>query len=103
LLTGSGRTPPVVDGAGRLAFATLSGSVGVVQALIGSPSSGQDTSVELVADACPPSPTDHVRAEPVVVGIAPLPPRGLVAVCRSGIVVAIATGRASGGAGATVL
>jgi hypothetical protein len=103
--TGGGRPPPVVDGTGRLAFATLSGSVGVVAALSASAGSspGQEAPVELVADACPPSPSGHPRAEPVVVGIAPLAPAGVVAVCRSGVVVAIAQGQASGGAGGSRL
>jgi hypothetical protein len=102
LTTGGGRTPPVVDGTGRLAFATLSGSMGVVADLSASTSSspGQEAPVELVADVCPPSPGGHSRAEPVVVGIAPLAPAGVVAVCRSGIVVAMAQGLPSGGAGA---
>jgi hypothetical protein len=93
-------TPLVVDGEGHLAFATLAGSIGVATGLVAPVDApqAQNAVVELVADACAPSP-GRPGAEAAVVGLAPLPPRGLVALCRSGLVVAVKEGRPAGGSG----
>lgn len=92
LLPASSRhTPPIVDAAGTMALATNDGSVGVVVGL-GTPMA----TVELVANACPPSlggaPT---HSEAPVSGLAPLGPEAFVAVCASGTLVAIRGGAAA--------
>jgi hypothetical protein len=97
-------TPLVVDAGGHLAFATPGGSIGVVTGLIAhdlDPDAPppQGAVVELVAEACSPAPT-RPGAGPAVLGLAPLPPRGLVALCRSGLVVAVKDRGPAGGSGA---
>jgi hypothetical protein len=98
-------TSPIVDAEGHVAFATTSGSIGVVSGLLAELgrvdfAAAQNVAVELVAEACGLPTAVHLQAVPgvpAVVGLAPLPPRGLVAACRSGFVVAVKAGRATGG------
>jgi hypothetical protein len=85
------QTSPIVDAAGSLAFATASGAVGVVARLasrLPGGASGTDkadaSEVALLPEACSAS----ARGEAAVVGVAPLPGSGLVAACRSGMIVA---------------
>jgi hypothetical protein len=100
-------TPPLIDAQGHLAFATGDGSIGIVSGLVAVPSLGVDVSaqnaqnatVELLAEACNPTPS-RAHAQASVVGLAPLAPRGLVAVCRSGLVVAVKDRGLAGGSGA---
>jgi hypothetical protein len=94
-------TPLVIDGEGHLAFATQGGSIGVATGLVAAVDTppAQNAVVELVAEACAPSPT-RLGAASAVVGVAPLPPSGLVALCRSGLVVAVKDRRPAGGSGA---
>jgi hypothetical protein len=70
-------TPPLVDAAGTIAFATLEGGIGVV-------SRG---GVDLLPDACPSA--SGRGAASAVVALAPLTPGTLVAVCRSGSLLAL--------------
>jgi hypothetical protein len=94
-------TPLVIDAERHLAFATPGGSIGVATGLVAAVDTppAQNAVVELVAEACPPSP-NRPGAGAAVVGLAPLPPRGLVALCRSGLVVAVKDRRPAGGFGA---
>ena len=87
-------TPPLVDSAGTVAFATSEGSLGVVLA--------GGATVELLADGCattsghdPGGRPDPSRAA----GLAPLGPGAFVAACRSGSIVAV-RGSPAGGSGA---
>jgi hypothetical protein len=79
-------TPPLVDAAGTLAFATSEGSIGVASG----------ASVELTSDVCPSpigrgtSVVGALAASPAtppapVAGLAPLGPGAFVAVCRGGV------------------
>jgi hypothetical protein len=100
-------TPPVTDADGHLAFATRNGSIGVVSGLVPVASSGvdmgaQNATTELVADACSPTPS-QAHSQPAVVGLAPLAPGELVAVCRSGLVVAVKGRSPAGDSGASRL
>jgi hypothetical protein len=100
--TGMGsQTPPIIDGNGLLAFATAGGSIGIVSGLVATTdvATGRNAPVELLADACAPS-LRRTPAEAAVVGMAPLAPSELVAVCRSGLVVAVKAGRTAGDSGA---
>ncbi len=92
-------TAPIVGNDGRLAFASANGSVGVVSGVVPSPDAGpsEGATVELLADACGPPAANASGARSAVVGLAPLPPNGLVAVCRSGLTVAIKATALSGG------
>jgi outer membrane protein assembly factor BamB len=86
-------TPPLVDSAGTVAFATSEGSLGVVWG----------ATVELVADGCAASERDgrhDPRPDPSrAAGLAPLGPGAFVAACRSGSIVAV-KGSPAGGSGA---
>jgi hypothetical protein len=103
-------TPPLTDADGHLAFATRDGSIGVVSGLAPAaslgidvdPQSAQNATVELVADACSPTPS-RGHSQPAVVGLAPLAPGELVAVCRSGLVVAVKGRSPAGDSGASRL
>jgi hypothetical protein len=82
-------TPPLVDAAGTMAFATSGGGVGVV---------GANGTVEVLTDACaspPLAPASAIRLAPLVAGLAPLGPHALVVACRSGAVLALTGGEAS--------
>jgi len=93
------RTPPLVDLAGALAFATSDGSIGVV---------GR-TSVEIIAEACPRvSPPGALAgasarvggrgaAVEAVAGLAPLAPGVFVAACHSGTLLALRGSASAGG------
>jgi hypothetical protein len=74
-------TPPLVDAAGTIAFATSEGSLGVAAG----------STVELVADGCVSSGTTRdPRPDPSrAAGLAPLGPGVFIAACRSGLVVAV--------------
>jgi hypothetical protein len=91
----AGPTGPLVDSSGTLAFATRDGTVGVAHPLIRAPSiTSQGISVDVGARACPVPFTVAgavSAAPPPVVGLAalPRPNEGLLAVCRSGLVVAL--------------
>ncbi|HEX8793684.1 MAG TPA: PQQ-binding-like beta-propeller repeat protein [Polyangiaceae bacterium] len=78
-------TPPLVDAAGTLVFATTDGSIGAARTVTGSGASR----VDLVAGICPPS---GDRAEPPVSGMAPLGPSSLVVACRAGALVGLQGG-----------
>lgn len=92
-------TPPIFDAEGHLAFATSSGSIGVATGLLAAETLPENSAVEIVADACAASP-NRSRLDAPVVGLAALAPRGLVGLCRSGIVVAIKDRRPAGGSDA---
>ncbi len=81
-------TPPLVDAAGTLVFATSDGSIGAAHTLATGGASGP-ARVDLVAGICPPS---GDRAEPPVAGIAPLGPSSLVVACRAGALVGVRGG-----------
>ncbi len=103
----SSSTPPIVDAEGHVAFATTNGSIGVISGLLTAPpqagsASAQNVSVELVAEACSPLP-NMAHTQAAIVGLAPLPPSGLVAACRSGFVVAVKATRATGGSSSSGL
>jgi hypothetical protein len=100
-------TPPIVDAEGHVAFATTDGSVGVVSGFLADPARvgsapAESVAVELVSGVCSALPTAaHAQAGapavPAVIALAPLPPSGLVAACRSGFVVAVRARRTAGG------
>lgn len=100
-------TPPIIDANGHVAFATTDGSIGVVSGLLAEqarvgPALAEIAAVELVSEVCSALPTaahaqGAVPAVPAVIGLAPLPPSGLVAACRSGFVVAVKARTAAGG------
>jgi hypothetical protein len=81
-------TPLLVDPAGTLAFATSDGGVGVVSGGV----------VDVVADVCPPAPGPRGTVA-AAAGLAPLGAAAFVAVCRSGVVVAMRAAASGGGAG----
>jgi hypothetical protein len=68
-------TPPVVDGAGTLAFAGLDGAVGVLTGGV----------VDAVASVCPQA---RAPAAPVT-ALVPLGPGEILVACRSGLLVAM--------------
>jgi len=83
-------TPPLVDSAGTVAFATSEGSLGVIWGV----------TVELLADGCASTSGRDPRPDPSrAAGLAPLGPGAFVAACRSGSVVAV-RGPPAGGPGA---
>ena len=96
----AGPTPPLVDAAGSFAFATADGTVGVARFSIGAHSrpeaaaeaearSPGDMPVDALADICPvPFGAGGSPARPVT-GLAALPEQRLLAVCRSGAVLAL--------------
>jgi|HubBroStandDraft_1064217.scaffolds.fasta_scaffold04728_5 hypothetical protein len=97
-------TPPVIDAQGHLAFATEDGSIGIVSGLVTGltlsvDGSAQNATVDLLAEACNRTP-NRAHSQATVVGLAPLAPSGLVAVCRSGLVVAVKGRGLAGGSGA---
>lgn len=69
-------TPPIVDGAGTLVFATTDGTVGVVANGV----------VSTLPDTCPPAPGARGAAAPTA-GLAPSRPGAFVAACRAGTLV----------------
>jgi outer membrane protein assembly factor BamB len=77
------RTATLVDAAGTIAFATPSGSVGVVT------HAGDQATAEMVADVCPPGLAGGARSTASVVALAPLVDGVFAAACGSGSVVAI--------------
>jgi hypothetical protein len=79
-------TPPLVDAAGTMAFATAEGGIGVVHG----------ETVELLGEACEPPAGIAGRDAPAVVALAPLEPGAMVAVCHAGAVLAIAERAARG-------
>jgi hypothetical protein len=82
---GVGMTSPLlVDPFGTIAFATSTGSVGVVADL-----THPEAVVDLVANACPTSLEGVGQGEGPVAGLAPLVSDALVVACRSGTVFAI--------------
>jgi len=101
----AGPTPPLVDSAGTFAFATADGTVGVARFSIGAPNrpatsaaaeaAGARVPVDALADICP-MPFGAIgsssSAPRPVTGLAALPEQRLLAVCRSGAVLAL-TGR----------
>ncbi|HEY1693708.1 MAG TPA: PQQ-binding-like beta-propeller repeat protein [Polyangiaceae bacterium] len=68
-------TPPLVDGAGTLAFAGLDGAVGVLTGGV----------VDAVANVCPQT----RAAAPPVTALVPLGPGAILVACRSGLLVAM--------------
>jgi hypothetical protein len=90
----AGPTPPLVDPSGAMAFGTSEGAVGV--ALFPAPAASRANdaapTVGVIVDACPLAfgagggPSAVPRA---VAGLAALPGKRLLAVCRSGAVLAI--------------
>jgi hypothetical protein len=72
-------TPPLVDAAGTMAFATADGAIGVVH----------HETVEPLSDACEPPLGTAARDAPAVVALASLEPGAMVAVCHAGAVLAI--------------
>jgi hypothetical protein len=82
-IAGGTHCPPVVDGAGTIAFATTDGSLGVVTA------TEHGGSAELLRGACGPAPAAFALTSPAVVGLAPLSAGAFVAVCHSGSVLAV--------------
>jgi hypothetical protein len=99
----AGPTPPLVDAAGTFAFATAEGAVGVARFSIGARDRSEAAAesgeprvpVDALADICPmPFGTIGGSSGPPrpVTALAALPERRLLAVCRSGAVVAF-TGR----------
>jgi hypothetical protein len=94
LLPSGPHTPPLVDDAGTVAFATLEGGVGVVAAGV------PGATAERLPDACPLSaarpsvPAGRAGPAAPVAGLAPLGAGAFVAVCRSGMVLALGGGRA---------
>lgn len=77
-------TPPLVDRAGTLAFATIDGALGVLVS---------DGTIEILPDACPPAkPSPSERPAPAVAGLAPLGDGAFVAACHSGAVVTVGGG-----------
>jgi putative pyrroloquinoline-quinone binding quinoprotein len=91
------RTPPLIDASGRMAFATLDGSVAVAE---GSSAMGR-VEVERLAHVCCPELTGAAKSECPIAGLAPLGPDAFVAVCRSGTLVAV-EGYAQGGSATSV-
>jgi hypothetical protein len=81
-------TPPVVDAAGTLAFATAEGAVGVVSGGV----------VDAVADVCPAPTTVARGGSAPTVALIPLGPGTFLAACRSGALIAMRSA-AAGGAG----
>jgi hypothetical protein len=84
-----GRSPPLVDAAGQVAFATMDGSVGVAGVTVGSRSGGT-AAVILLAAVCPAEPGGAPRIDPPIAALAPLGPDAFVAVCRSGRLLCVA-------------
>jgi len=84
-----GRSPPLVDAAGQVAFATTDGSVGVAGGTVGSRSAGT-SAVERLADVCPAEPGVAPRVDHPIAGLAPLGPGAFVALCRSGRLMRVA-------------
>jgi hypothetical protein len=91
----AGPTPPLVDATGTLAFATSEGAVGI--ALFPAPSSTRGANpvtpvaTDVIADACPLAfgVGGSGAAPRAVAGLAALPGRRLLAVCRTGTVFAL--------------
>jgi hypothetical protein len=79
------RTPPLIDALGRVAFATLDGSVAVAERS----NANGGVEVERLAHVCFPELTGAAKSESPIAGLAPLRPYALVAVCRSGTMVAV--------------
>jgi len=71
-------TPPIVDSAGTLAFATTDGAVGVVAAGV----------VDILPDACPPSPAARSTSAPTA-GLVPTRAGAFVAACRTGTLLSL--------------
>lgn len=84
-----GRSPPLVDAAGVVAFATMDGSVGVAGVTVGSRSAGT-AAAELLVDVCPAEPGGAPRVDHPVAALVPLGPDAFVAVCRSGRLLRVA-------------
>jgi hypothetical protein len=72
-------TPPLVDAAGTLAFATPEGGVGVVA----------DGVVDLLPDACPAAAAASVRSPAPVAALTPLGTGAMLVACRSGTLLAV--------------
>jgi outer membrane protein assembly factor BamB len=93
----AGPTPPLVDASGTLAFATSNGAVGV--ALFAPSASNRSldgatpVTVEVVPDVCPlafaMTTGASTSAPRAVAGLAALPGKRILAVCRSGAVLAL--------------
>jgi hypothetical protein len=79
-LSAGPHTPPLVDAAGTLAFATTAGAIGIT--------TGGRTE-RLDQDICEQPVGTGARSAPAVVGLAPLEPGAFVAACRAGALLAI--------------
>jgi hypothetical protein len=77
-------TPPIVDAAGTLAFATTDGAVGVVAGGI----------VDILPDACPPAPGARGTTAPTA-GLVPSRAGAFVAACRGGTLLSLRGSAAS--------
>jgi hypothetical protein len=91
------RTPPLVDAAGTLAFATPAGDVGVLEAARTASGLPGAVTVELLSDACP-SGTGRSAGGTAAAGLAPLADGALVVACTSGTLLAV---HGTGGGGPT--
>jgi outer membrane protein assembly factor BamB len=90
-------TPPLIDAAGTLIFATNDGRIGAATHV-----GGGEGSVELASTPCAPAAgTGGVGASPVVAGLAPLALDVVVAVCGSGTAFAV-SGRSASETGPSV-
>jgi hypothetical protein len=78
-------TPPLIDAAGVLAFATEDGAIGVAS----------EKGVDLLADKCEPPLGIASRATPPVAGLAPLEAGTFVAVCHAGAMLAVTSRKRS--------
>jgi hypothetical protein len=85
-LVAAAHTPPLVDAAGALAFATEEGVIGVAS----------EKGVDLLADRCEPPLGIASRTTPPVAGLAPLEAGAFVAVCHAGAILAVTSRKRSG-------